>query len=261
MSVPAPAHPPRGCPAAACAAAACLPCRGEKRACRPRHSAAVRLLSSVSVSVSVGVCLRRCLCLCRGACGWQSVKANQTLCPPGDKKAMQKIMPFLAWVKDEVKERGPSAMELGLGFDELAVLEESKAYIARLLAIPEDKVRFVSRGSAAGDDAEAAAKAVPGKPASEYSILRADTTCRSTLHCSATCRPRPSTVMLIDRLVVLQSASRSWPREAEWSRRHSREGGAAAGHLINVIDATPRTLHDSNRRRCATNSFRTLGFC
>merc|ERR1740138_1778683 len=65
------------------------------------------------------------------------VRTDESLVPKGDKKAMQRVMPFLQWVVNEVKLQGPDAMQLTMSFDEVGVLTDNLAFMAATLNVPE----------------------------------------------------------------------------------------------------------------------------
>ena len=116
------------------------------------------------------------------------MRSDESLVPKGDKKAMQRVMPFLQFVAAEVrtqqarrithrtrahrgagagqvKLRGEEAMALEMPFDEVAVLTENLGFMTSNLGVPE--VIVLSTGQADSEikeDVEAASKATPGKP-------------------------------------------------------------------------------------------------
>lgn len=90
------------------------------------------------------------------------VGKDESLVPKGDKKAMQRVMPFLQWVAQEVKARGVEAMDLHMPFDEAAVLNENLAFLCSSLDLPEVVILTVDEVD--GADKDAAAKATPGTP-------------------------------------------------------------------------------------------------
>ena len=88
-------------------------------------------------------------------------RANEDIVPKGDKKAMQKVMPFLQMVAAEVQERGKAAMSLTTPFNEVDVLTQNLPYIRKTLGL--DEVNFVNAGTS---DNKMAPISQPGKPSS-----------------------------------------------------------------------------------------------
>ena len=54
-----------------------------------------------------------------------------------DKKMIKLVMQFVSYVRDEVKEVGPAAMETTLPFDQMEILKGSEEYIKTQLGIQE----------------------------------------------------------------------------------------------------------------------------
>eukprot|EP00123_Amoebidium_parasiticum_P011673 comp20847_c0_seq1/m.27562 comp20847_c0_seq1/g.27562 ORF comp20847_c0_seq1/g.27562 comp20847_c0_seq1/m.27562 type:complete len:1047 (-) comp20847_c0_seq1:394-3534(-) len=73
---------------------------------------------------------------------------------PEVKPMLKKVMPFVQFTKDAVRQRGPEALDSHIAFDELKTLSEYTAYLARNLEVPT--VEVVEAG--------ANTEAVPLKP-------------------------------------------------------------------------------------------------
>jgi len=82
--------------------------------------------------------------------------------PPELKKMMKKIMPYVGMIRDMAKEKGESALEGELRYNEMDVLNENAGFIKEQLELKNLDVRS-SKDPAEGEDG-AAADSLPAKP-------------------------------------------------------------------------------------------------
>jgi len=80
------------------------------------------------------------------------------------KPFMKKLMPFVAFVKAQVVEKGPGVLESHLPFDEFDVFEENKEYIIRSLDL--DSIEICE--SSLHADQKLVADVCPGKPMCQF---------------------------------------------------------------------------------------------
>jgi len=84
-----------------------------------------------------------------------------------DKKLIKFSMQFASWMKKEVEDVGPMAMDIELPFDQKKILTESEAYIKSQLNLPEVaivKVDDDDEAKAAGISDKIRGNVTPGKP-------------------------------------------------------------------------------------------------
>ena len=83
---------------------------------------------------------------------------------PEIKPMLKKVMPFVAFVKSQVAEKGPSVLESHLPFDESDVFEQNKDYILRSLDL--DSLEICEASSY--HDQKLVSDVCPGKPMCKF---------------------------------------------------------------------------------------------
>ena len=82
-----------------------------------------------------------------------------------DKKMIKFTMQFASFMKNEVLEVGPVALDVQLPFDQKEILEQARNYIQAQLAISDLDVLKLDSGEASGVPGKIAENVTPGKPA------------------------------------------------------------------------------------------------
>ena len=81
-----------------------------------------------------------------------------------DKKMIKFTMQFASFMKNEVVDVGPMAMDVQLPFDQKEILEQAQKYVQAQLAIPEIDVIKMGSDEAAGVPDKFKENVTPGKP-------------------------------------------------------------------------------------------------